>query len=251
VKLKGGRTWNTLRRSQFLLGAVKTVRGISMDARVAAALVRRSKTISNYIKLHSIRKLHIAASNNLLPGWLNTDISLSHKSLVYMDATNQFPFDNNTFDYILAEHMIEHITYAGAQFMLRECFRVMKPGGRIRVATPDLRVLLALHEREKNPAQREYIEWAVTRFLPEVRECKEVHVINNFFQSWGHQFLYDQETLIQAFSSAGFHGLKLYKPGISEDQNLKEIESHGKQIESEDINQFETIVIEGCKPGLS
>jgi predicted SAM-dependent methyltransferase len=34
--------------------------------------------------------------------------------------------------------MIGHIDHADATVMLRQCHRVLKPGGRVRFATPDL-----------------------------------------------------------------------------------------------------------------
>ena len=236
-----------LRRSHFILGIAKTARGLGTDICVVVWLARREAKIAEYLKAHSVRKLQLAASNNLLPGWLNTDIFLNHRSLVYLDATRRFPFDDDTFDYILSEHMIEHLAYETAQFMLRECLRVLKPGGRVRVATPDLRVILALHGHEKTKLQNNYIEWAIARFMPEVKEYKEVHLINNFFRAWGHQFLYDKGTLHHALSAVGFDEIEFYKPGASADPNLQQIESHGKELNSEDINQFETIVIEGRK----
>jgi predicted SAM-dependent methyltransferase len=83
----------------------------------------------------------------------------------------------------MAEHMIEHVEYQAAQVMLRECFRVLKPGGRVRCATPDLRVLLELHSRQKTDDQIDYIDWSISRFMPGVQECKDVFVINNFFRA--------------------------------------------------------------------
>jgi predicted SAM-dependent methyltransferase len=126
--------------------------------------------------------------------------------------------------------------------MLRECLRVLKPGGRVRFLTPDLRILLALHSREKTEAQTR-----VARPMPEVHDCKDVFVINKLFHFWGHCFLYDQETLRHALQSSGFGGIKFYKPGDSEDPNLRNLESRGKEIGSEDINQFETTVVDACK----
>jgi len=116
--------------------------------------------------------------------------------------------------------------------------------GRVRIATPDPQVLLVLHSTGKTDAQRNYIEWAIARFMPEVRECKDV---NNFFRASGHRFLYDQKTLHHALHTSGFRNIKFYKPGDSEDPMLKDLESHGREISEEDINQFETIVVEGGK----
>jgi predicted SAM-dependent methyltransferase len=237
-----------LKRSHFLAGMAKALRGLIRDTRVVFWMSRRNHIAEGYFKTHTTKKLQLGASNNIIPGWLNTDVCLNHhRSVFYLDATKRFPFSDNTFDYIMSEHMIEHVPYPDAQNMLRECYRVLRPGGRVRFATPDLQVLLALHNREKTEAQKHYIDWSATRFMPDIQHCKEVFVINNFFHAWGHCFLYDQETLCQALHAAGFNGVKFYKPGVSEDPNLKDLESHGIEIQSEQVNQFETIVVEGCK----
>src|SRR5271157_5692881 len=86
-----------LRRSQFLVGLAKALRGLRRDMSVLVWLVKRKGKIANYLKAHRVRKLQLAASNNLLPGWLNTDVFLNFDEVVYLDATRRFPFDDNTF----------------------------------------------------------------------------------------------------------------------------------------------------------
>ena len=98
---------------------------------------KRNRPIAEYLNGPGLKKPQLGTSNNVLEGWLNTDIDLYHDPVVYLDATKRFPFDDNTFDYIASEHMIEHVEYEAAQVMLQECFRVLKPGGRVRIATPD------------------------------------------------------------------------------------------------------------------
>ena len=139
-----------LKRSQFVVGLAKALRGLTGDLRVISWLAKRKLQIRKYVKLHQAKRLHLGASNNALDGWLNTDIFPNHSSIVYLDATKRFPFKDNTFDYILSEHMIEHVEYRAAIAMLRESFRTLKPGGRVRVATPDLRVLLGAALGGKN-----------------------------------------------------------------------------------------------------
>lgn len=236
-----------LKRSQFIVGLARAYRGLARDMHVLLWLAKRNRPIAEYLNGPGLKKPQLGTSNNVLEGWLNTDIDLYHDPVVYLDATKRFPFDDNTFDYIASEHMIEHVEYEAAQVMLQECFRVLKPGGRVRIATPDLRTLLALHSREKTSVQEFYIDWSSERFIPGARECKDVFVINNFFRAWGHCFIYDAETLTHALSMSGFREISLYKPGVSEDPNLNNLESHGKEIGNEAINQFETIVIEGRK----
>jgi predicted SAM-dependent methyltransferase len=236
-----------LKRSQFIVGLARAYRGLTRDMQVLAWVVTRKRLIADYLRTNRVKKLQLGTSNNILNGWLNTDIFPNNDSVAYMDASTRFPFDDNTFDYIMAEHMIEHIEYVDGQTMLRECFRVLKPGGRVRFATPDLSVLLALHCKDKTDDQKNYIDWSSARFLSGVVECKDVFVINNFFRAWGHSFLYDAETLRHALSSSGFREINFCTPGVSDDPNLENLESHGKEIQAEEINEFETIVVEGCK----
>lgn len=241
---------NVLKRSAFLIGIVRAARAALSDLRVLRGMAFRPARIRAYLNQHETRKLQLGASNSRLPGWLSTDVVPESLDVVYLDATRSFPFNDDVFDYVACEHMIEHIEYSGALVMLRESFRVIKPGGKIRIATPDLRVITRLCAEEKSEAQKQYILWAAGSFAPETEDCKAVFVVNNFFRSWGHQFLYDSETLKAAMTRCGFEDLKCYKPGVSEDVNLRGIESHGIAIGSEEMNQFETFVIEGVVPNL-
>ncbi len=232
-----------LKRSAFILGIWRTLRGALVDARVIIWTITRKHKIEAYLKGDQPKKLHLGASNSFLPGWLNTDVFPTDGGTVYLDATRRFPLNDNTFDYVMAEHMIEHISHDDAVKMLGECHRVLKPGGRIRIATPDLEVLIGLHSVDKTESQKAYIEWMVNECKLGAATCKDVFVINNAFRAWGHCFLYDRETLRTTIEAAGFVHATFHKPGDSEDPNLERVESHGKAT-SEEINQFETFVVE-------
>jgi predicted SAM-dependent methyltransferase len=238
----------SVKKSRFVVGAVHTARAGALDLKQFYWRTIRSGRIQNYLRANPVRKLQLGSSFTPLEGWLNTDLIPEVPGVVYLDATRRFPFDDNTFDYIASEHMIEHIDYDSGQAMLREAFRVLKPGGGIRIATPDLRVLLGLNAADKTPAESKYIEWIVSKLFPHVADCKAAFVINNAFRCWGHQFLYDAETLKAALARCGFASFLHHKPGESHDTHLRGIESHGRHMGSEDINQFETLVIEARVP---
>ena len=242
-----------VKKSGFLVGLVRAARAGRVDLIQLRCLVSRQKLIAAYLRAHSVRKLQLGTSQTLLPGWLNSDLVPEKSGIVYLDATRPFPFADNTFDYVSSEHMIEHVDYPGALSMLQESFRILKPGGKIRVATPDLRILVSLFSAEKTAAQTQYIDWVAKKWVPiglgvEVNENKEVFIMNNAFRAWGHQFLYDLETLKAAMSRCGFEDLKYYQPGVSDDPNLRGIESHGAVIGNEAINAFEAFNVEGRVP---
>jgi predicted SAM-dependent methyltransferase len=248
--------------------------------RVPHFVVRR-KVVSNYLASHTVRKLQVGCGGNILSGWLNSDLNpvrsmgvylanlqeareasgaaestrpalRPFRDVIYLDATKTLPFPNNTFDYVFSEHMIEHIPYQAAMGLIKEIYRVVKPGGRVRVSTPDLSFLINLYTQDKSDLQLRYITWATDSFLkgtklPDALSDADTFVINNFVRNWGHQFIYDQKTLWNAFAQCGFSEIERCNPGVSVDENLRGIESHGRRI-SDDFNQLESIVVEAVKP---
>jgi predicted SAM-dependent methyltransferase len=199
-----------------------------------------------------MRKLHIGAGPHLLEGWLNGDIEpwfLGHlrNHSILLDATKRFPFADDTFDYIFTEHMIEHVDYSDGFRMLQECYRVLKPGGHIRIATPDLEKLVRLYDPSKGEVENRYIRWAVDKSLSHIGVYEPGFVINNFFRKWGHRFIYDRSTLHYAMRQTGFIEIVPYAPRESENPALRELERHGETI-GEEMNRFETMVLEGRRP---
>jgi predicted SAM-dependent methyltransferase len=217
-------------------------------AGAARAQAATHRAIEAYVASHPVRKLHLGAGPGSPPGWLSTDVTPLSDEVVRLDATEAFPIPDDAFDYVFSEHMIEHMPWRSGLAMLKECNRILKPGGTIRVATPDLAVLLALYRGQGDPAGERYVRWIVDRCLPEPRAYKAAFVINNAFRSWGHQFLYDAELLEMALREAGFTGMRRCAYGASDDANLRGIESHGHNIGDPEIAAFETMVFEADRP---
>jgi predicted SAM-dependent methyltransferase len=203
---------------------------------------------------NKIKKLHIGAGSTTYPGWLGTDLDPPSSRIVYLDATERFPFDDNTFDYVFSEHMIEHIPWYKGLFMLKECLRVLKPEGTIRIATPDLAIMIGLYKQNGNALNEQYIKWITDTWLNDrnlnvLNIYKASIVINNVFRMWGHQFLYDGDLLAMTMQEAGFTNIRRCAPDESDDEILTAIESHGENVGNNDMARFETMVFEGeCPP---
>ena len=206
-------------------------------------LWRRGK-IRKYLRNTSEPKLQIGCGRNSLEGWLNTGISLRESwEGVYMDAGKRFPLPDDSFQYVYSEHLFEHLTYRQAVRMLKESYRVMKPGGVIRIATPDLRFLLGLYQEQEKPIHKEYIEYsAKVGGLPPT----PVYVINHFHTAWGHQIIYDKETLSDLLVKVGFKDVCSCEVGKSSHPELQGVEGHFNQI-PEDFNLLETMILEATK----
>jgi predicted SAM-dependent methyltransferase len=55
----------------------------------------------------------------------------------YFEAGDQLEFEDNTFDFIYTEHVLEHFFLNEAFDLLGECYRILKPNGVIRIVVPD------------------------------------------------------------------------------------------------------------------
>src|SRR5258706_5700451 len=121
--------------------------------------VANRNLLGAYLNEHRTAKLHIGCGDNLLDGWLNTDLLAETANVLCCAVTEPFPFVNNQFDYIFSEHVIEHMPHSKGSLMLKECFRVLKPNGKIRISTPDLAFLIDLYNNQKSDLQESYIKW--------------------------------------------------------------------------------------------
>jgi predicted SAM-dependent methyltransferase len=226
---------------------LNTLHKLSESVRRAIRLRRRREQIDSYLRDHSVRKLQLGTGDNVLDGWLNTDIHRFEgvDEIVYLDARAPFPLPDESFDVVFSEHMLEHIDYADGQQCLRECRRVLRPGGRIRIATPSLEQLTRLYDRELTDVQQRYLRWAVDSF-GDADATLPGFVINTFVRAWGHRFIYDGQTLRHALESAGFVDVEACRVGASGDPRLTGLERHIP--EAPELNEYETIVLEARRP---
>ena len=211
-------------------------------ARVAPGQIRR------YLRATAEPKLQIGAGPNPLPGWLNTTLTPFQPGTIFLDATRPFPIPDGSFALVFGEHVIEHLEFDEAAFTLRECHRILLPGGTIRLATPDLAKIIALYTRPHDPPQQAYIRWIMDTFRPQVGAYSPAHVVNQSFHGWRHKFIFDAPTLVQALEEAGFVDITRHKPGESDHDDLRGIEQHGDLIANDAAMRYETMVYEARKP---
>ena len=62
-----------------------------------------------------------------------------HNQIEYGDATKGLPFSNGSVEVLYSSHMFEHLDRTEASIFLNEARRILRSGGIIRLAVPDLR----------------------------------------------------------------------------------------------------------------
>jgi SAM-dependent methyltransferase len=123
------------------------------------------------------RRLQLGAFDQAPDGWVNTDITphlfiarvpglawVLHRvgvigperygahrdgvfrSIRYLDVSRRFRFADDTFECVYASHMLEHLDRDVAERCLGEVHRVLRPGGTLRLAVPDLDGVIANYD---------------------------------------------------------------------------------------------------------
>jgi len=159
-------------------------------------------------------RLHLGCGGNVLSGWANVDLEGSHP-VIEWDLTRPLPVHKGSFDYIYSEHFIEHIRFQEAKALLRDCHRLLKPGGRIRLSTPDLEKLVSEFQAGR------VSEWADMEWTP-ATPCQ---MLNEGMRLWGHQFLYDFTELHAILTEAGFKDIERQAWRVSRHPPLEQLES--------------------------
>lgn len=80
--------------------------------------------------------------------WTNLDFVSRDKHVIAHNLLKGIPFNDNSFDFVYHSHVLEHFSKQDGERLIQECFRVLKPGGILRVAVPDLETIV-----------RNYILW--------------------------------------------------------------------------------------------
>ena len=212
---------------------------------IRKCLSQREGIIAAYFNTYEEKKLQIGAQGSPLSGWLNADIEPRTQDTIYMDATQQFPFDSDSLEYIFTEHMIEHITFDQGEFMLKECFRTLKAGGTIRISTPDLDKAM---QRIKDPTEedRAYISFYTNKFYGENYPKLAALQVNKLFYGFHHRFIHNYNSLQYLLEQTGFTNIKRCEVGNSEHSPLNNLEQHGKEL-GEQFNKLESIIVEATK----
>lgn len=222
------------------------LRGNMAFWRLVGLITKRDRRLLiNYLSSHAVHKLHIGCGGNYLEGWFNTDINPNHRR-ARLDATATFPYADGMFDFIYSEHMIEHIPYDRGRAMLAECFRVLRPGGVLRIVTPDFKFLTDLYHDSEKKLHSDYIAWNSELFIGTTAPHCALSVINNYVRDWGHQFIYDKPLLRTTLETIGFMDITEAEIGKSTNPEIAGLEHEERMPDG--FLALESLVLETRKP---
>lgn len=92
------------------------------------------------MKITETKKLEVGSGHNPQPGYVHLDVRPGLPSLdkVCDFEKKKLPFPDNSFTEVLGNHVIEHISWRRLPHVVSEWARVLVPGGKLVLRTPDL-----------------------------------------------------------------------------------------------------------------
>jgi SAM-dependent methyltransferase len=82
--------------------------------------------------------LNLGCGRRFDHAWTNIDFVSTDPQVIAHDLKQGIPFPDASFEVVYHSHVLEHFPRSAAAGFLRECNRVLRPGGILRVAVPDL-----------------------------------------------------------------------------------------------------------------
>jgi len=148
-------------------------------------------------------RLNCGCGGYHLIGWVNIDANPKVAADRHLELP-PIPYDDGSVTEIFAGHMLEHLTRNDAAEFLRECYRVLEPGGKLCLVTPDTHEIM-----------RRWIEGdlGLMQFPHNVWwKIDNLETINRLFlyssvQDSPHLWAWDADTLTTVMTIAGFEGL--------------------------------------------
>lgn len=146
------------------------------------------------------------------------------------------PFPDDTFDVVYHSHFLEHLDRSVVSSFFKECYRVVKPAGVLRIVVPDLEIrcrnyveTLNLMSQTTRPDPSTFARHKenIRRILEQIVRleltamAKQPFLIRIFERiirgdaaKTGdiHRWMYDQYTLPELFTQAGFKDIHLESP---------------------------------------
>lgn len=136
-------------------------------------------------------RLHLGAGMLYKDGWTNIDL-LGTRVDVAWNLARGIPFADGRADGVLHEHLLEHLDLRAGLAFTRECLRVLRPGGVLRIGVPDAGACLRWYAGEPSPY------WSQP---PRPTRLLAVH---SLVYGFGHRAMYDAETLMLLCRAGGF-----------------------------------------------
>jgi predicted SAM-dependent methyltransferase len=176
--------------------------------------------------------LNLGCGSHFNPQWVNIDFSKTGDKVIAHNLLNGIPFDDGMFEVVYHSHVLEHFPKKDAATFVGECYRVLKPGGIIRIVIPDLEQIVSNYSRllalgKSNPGDkntREDYDWIMTEMYDQTVRNQSGGEMVKFLSK---QPLENEEFI---YRRIGYEG-KMIRKGMIDLQNRRAVKtSFGREM---------------------
>lgn len=172
--------------------------------------------------------VNVGAGTVRLDGWINTDVVWW--SDMYLDLTRPWPVPPGSVDRIYADNVIEHFPLDVARAVLRHCHAALRPGGGIRLATPDVERTARAYLEDPSLTANHLDRHRRHGFPAE----HPVDMLRVTYAYHGHHrgYCFDWAALSAELAAAGFTDIRRYDAGKSDDPPFRALEQRDEPTEA-------------------
>lgn len=222
-----------------------------------------------------MKKLNLGCGEDYKQGYLNVDAFDSTVADKKMQAYD-LQVEDNSFDEILMSQLIEHLGIVGSIHCLSECYRVLKPDGKLIIETPNIKKSFEIYLHGGREDRKNILPWIygvdisgmVHRFCFPEDLLEETLKQVGFNEIEKEYFVIDQYEPVlkmsckkpldsQAFQIMTYFKKKLLDKGIIDlDDQITSLEKHdlvdlflietNKFLKSKDLGELHKIVCSGA-----
>jgi predicted SAM-dependent methyltransferase len=199
-----------------------------------ARSVRRSQRQLENLRDKKHLKIHLGCGPELKPEWINIDFNPNPQGLEngssdvtfinYDLRSGQLPFADNSCEIIYSSHFFEHLECAQGTILMRDCYRVLQPGGVFRISLPTFDELFSAY-LARDFKHLDLVD--LKQVLPNLEPGTETivdHVNYGVYQNGEHKCIYDEEKICVVLRHIGFRnvGPSSFNPAIDPANELRQ-----------------------------
>lgn len=149
-------------------------------------------------------------------GLITADYKIKWPKFDLVDIRKGLPLSNKSVDVIYCSHVLEHFEKLETLGVLKDCRRVLKKNGIMRIVLPDLRLMMDKY-KSADSFCRDFFGFD---------KDKKYGISGRFIR--GHQWMYDTDSLKNILSEAGFKNITVcsFRKGLCPDIDRLDYEGH-------------------------
>lgn len=106
-----------------------------------------------------MKYLNLGCGDRYHPDWTNINFTSTGEGVIVHNLKKGIPFPDASFDVVYHSHVLEHFSKSEAEFFIKECYRVLRSQGILRVVVPDLEEIARMYLHSLEKASHGFEEW--------------------------------------------------------------------------------------------